>query len=162
MHFWSLACIIRRMFSELSHAQIQWLTDKDSLTARLKQFTQDRIQFHVLYNHWENDDWVRRIEWRCDQQTWITGLVIIPKKTLHANNNELMQVREKPIGEILFQDKNLTRSEFTFKQLGEKHWQRTSTFYFRENPLCVTETFLPAFFSACLNHTYNSCVSISP
>ncbi|EKD77381.1 MAG: hypothetical protein ACD_42C00351G0002 [uncultured bacterium] len=126
----------------------RWLTNTNSLTKRLREWTDNEITLRLLFNDWENEkqtQWIRKIEWRFQNERWVTGIVAIPARTAHANNDELTQLKEKPIGELLFQDPTLTRSPFLFFQVNEDAIARQSTFHFRGNPLSVTEIFHPEF-----------------
>lgn len=134
---------------------LDWLTCKDSLTKRLRDHTQNNIEFCLLYNDWDADQlcWIREMEWRFEGQTWMHCVVTIPKDSFI---DELQQVGHRPIGEILFAEPSLTRSDFLYQER-QNHYTRKSTFHFKEKPLDIIETFYPAFFESlsCSNLTCN-------
>lgn len=133
----------------LSPSAQSWLTDSASLTKRLRAFTDNRIEHHLFYNDWDEAklNWIRRMEWRFENETWVACVVTIPKTSLIA---ELADIGHRSIGDILFQDPTLTRTEFTF-QKNDEYYSRFSTFCFKEKPIDLSETFYPAFFRAINN-----------
>lgn len=140
-------------FEELNSAQIEWLINPESLTKRLREFTDNKISLHVLYDDWGMTDqnqeaWIRRIEWRHFDEIWIIATVIIPGTSITEETAELKNIGGKPIGEILFKEPTLTYSDFIFEKINKNEWLRQRTFYFKQKPLMIFETFLPAFFSA--------------
>jgi chorismate--pyruvate lyase len=138
------------MFEELSQKQIDWITDKNSLTQRLRTFTNNQISLHLFYDDWgitdENTEaWIRRTEWRYFDETWISATVIIPEQSITEETIELTRIGNRPIGEILFQDSTLTRTDFVFNPLEKKIWSRHSVFHYKGKPVSVIENFYPAF-----------------
>lgn len=141
------------LFDELNPKQIDWLTSKESLTRRLRDFTQHKITLALLYNDWGMIDhntnaWIRRMEWRYFDVVWITATVVIPETSINEETHLLLSIGKQSIGDILFQDPTLTRSEFSFSQITENGISRSSTFYYRQQPVLVVENFLPNFFDA--------------
>lgn len=142
------------IFEGLTAQQIDWLTSKESLTKRLRTFTHHKITLELLYDDWGIVDdnataWIRRMEWRYDNQVWVVGTVIIPESSINAETTVLTQIGTKSIGDTLFQDPTLTRSDFSFSKLDNGMWSRQSTFYFMKQPLIITEKFTWEFFQAC-------------
>ena len=141
------------IFEGLTPTQIDWLTNKASLTERLRTFTQNKISLQLLYDDWgmtdQNEDaWIRRIEWRYYDEIWIAASVIIPEQSVTEDTNELTRVGERSIGDVLFQDPTLTRSDFIFKKWGNNSWSRHSIFHFKQKPLFVIEHFYSTFFDS--------------
>lgn len=146
----------------LSETAYSWLTDSSSLTKRLRTFTHNEIEHHLFYDDWGIVDktaygtlridtnqktWIRRMEWRHKNNIWVACTVIIPESSITDETSELSHIGRRSIGDILFQDPTLKRSEFFYQQSG-KTVSRFSTFYFKQQPIGLIETFLPAFFQA--------------
>ncbi|MCX7121404.1 MAG: chorismate lyase [Gammaproteobacteria bacterium] len=149
------------ILNTLNDIERDWLTSPQSLTKRLREFTHNKITHHLLYDDWgiasdlalaalgithTTRTWIRRMEWRCENKTWVPCTVIIPETSITKDTEELKNIKEKSIGDILFQDITLTRSNFTFYKNADGHLARHSVFYFKRQPLLIVENFLPAFF----------------
>lgn len=135
------------MQKKLPETAWQWLTYSQSLTTRLQEFTQNRILF-CLIQDWTLDEekWVRKTQWQFEKKCWIEANLFFPESAVNHETKSILQIREKPIGEILFQDAALTRSPFLFYQYDIFWWTRQSVFHFKQQPLTLIETFFPAFF----------------
>ena len=147
----------------LTPTQRDWLTSPESLTKRLRHFTRNAITHHLFYDNWGDANpleygalaidpsvktWIRRMEWRLDNTTWVICSVVIPETSITDETEELKHIKQRSIGDILFQDNTLKRSEFTFIENANNQWTRHSIFYFKKQPLLVVENFQPAFFDA--------------
>lgn len=138
----------------LSSQAWDWLSYKPSLTKRLRKFTNNKITFHVCHEGFglseDQPAWIRKIQWRLDNICWIEADLIIPKSSINPETACLLETHERPIGEQLFQEPSLTRSDFLFYQTDKcsDTWIRESTFHFKQQPLTLKETFFPAFFTA--------------
>ncbi|MCX7124553.1 MAG: chorismate lyase [Gammaproteobacteria bacterium] len=145
----------------LNDNERSWLMSSESLTKRLREFTHNKITHHLFYDNWGTTDdisiaalsidrhtktWIRHMEWRLEDTILVACSVVIPETSITAHTQELLHVEKKSIGDILFQDKTLSRSDFTFYKNAENNWTRFSIFYFKKQPLLITENFLPAFF----------------
>ncbi|MDP1574827.1 MAG: chorismate lyase [Coxiellaceae bacterium] len=130
----------------LSDAALDWFTDKNSLTKRLREFTHNTIEHHLFFNNWDpkKENWIRDMEWKNDDQTWLHCLVIIPKESFI---DELQDVGHRSIGDILFVEPSLSRSDFEYQEKNA-YYSRRSIFHFKEKPFELIETFFPAFFQA--------------
>jgi len=53
---------------------------------------------------------------------------------------------EKPLGEYLFNQAGLTRSDIEINKIDEQSWGRRSWFFLNSKPILVTEYFLPSLF----------------
>ncbi|MCH9769778.1 MAG: chorismate lyase [Gammaproteobacteria bacterium] len=151
-----------------------WLSDSGSLTLRLQQLPAS-VSHQLLNANWQsaypdeahplsitNDQaWVREITRSINNKVNIFGRSLIPKKTLQQCP-ELKQAGKISIGQILFADKNLRRLALEFAMLSKQHplYQsvcqylmtqpdrliaRRSVFIYQQNPLLITEIFLPEF-----------------
>lgn len=147
----------------LTQIEHDWLTNNSSLTRRLREFTHGKISHHLFFNDWEQPDsvactalkinadakaWVRRMEWRYENEVWVTCTVVIPETSIYPNNTELLSIGKNSIGDILFQDPTLKRTDFIFSQHDDQTWLRESFFYYKQKPIYLTELFLPDFFKA--------------
>src|SRR3990167_749764 len=131
-------------FEGLTETQINWLTDKTSLTHRLRTFTRNQITHHLFYDDWgitdENTEaWIRRMEWRYFDDVWISATVIIPEQSITDDTIELTRAGARSIGEILFQDASTTRTDFVFNQLDNNVWSRHSIVHFKKKPISIIE-----------------------
>jgi len=128
-----------------------WLTYSKSLTERLQKFTRDRIQFRLVQNWKINNEkiWIRKSEWHFENAVWIKADLLMSDSSVNQNTKQLLNINQKPIGEILFQDPKLKRSDFLFYQHTENlTWSRKSIFHFKQQPIELIETFYPAFFKS--------------
>ncbi len=139
-----------------------WLSYKPSLTKRLREFTDNKITLHLIHEDWEvidnNPSWIRKIQWRLHNSCWIEANLQIPKTSINAETQCLLNTHKRPIGEQLFTEPSLQRSEFEFFQILNypNTWIRQSIFHFKQQPLTLKETFFPPFFKAielCSHHT---------
>src|SRR3990167_7418496 len=133
---------------KLSENAMQWLMDKSSLTKRLKKATQNKIHF-CLIQDWqlENSKYNRMIEWQLEGIRWIQAKSFIPENSINEHTKALFEVNTRPIGEILFDDPNLKRTDFLLCEESDLTWTRRSIFDFKGQPLILIETFYPAFFA---------------
>lgn len=146
----------------ISETALSWLCSKVSLTHRLREFTNDRILHRLFYDNWgvaptqaitslnmnpNTKTWIRKMQWCLGNESWVACDVIIPESSITTKTAILKQIGKNSIGDILFQDPNLQRSDFEFF-ISDNTVTRDSIFYFHHQPLLITETFLPAFFQA--------------
>ena len=141
------------IFEGLTSHQRDWLSSKESLTKRLRTVTQNKITHHLFYNDWGIVDqnttaWIRRMEWRYENTTWVACTVMIPETSINEETQELLHTGEKSIGDTLFQDPTLTRSDFTFSKCNNNEWGRESIFYYKQQPIFLVEHFYAEFFDA--------------
>ncbi|OGT44877.1 MAG: hypothetical protein A3E82_02895 [Gammaproteobacteria bacterium RIFCSPHIGHO2_12_FULL_38_11] len=149
------------LLNALNNIERDWLQSPQSLTKRLREFTHNKITHHLFYDGWGTADnlalaalsidrtiktWIRRMEWRYENEIWVPCSVIIPETSITDNTRELKNIKNQSIGDILFQDKKLMRTDFTFYKNSENNWTRHSIFYFKQQPLLIIENFLPPFF----------------
>jgi chorismate lyase len=162
-----------------TNLQWEWLNSEDSLTARLRQLSNNRTHIRLLSAGWgeiypeeqtllgrDGKYWVREILHLHLQHIWIWARTIIPAQTLSIT--QLDGASPQPLGDILFQDPHLTRSPKALALLPEQHpyqrtaalhnntskrscWARRSIFWYHQQPLLIAEVFLPAFFDYAKN-----------
>lgn len=147
----------------ISTTAFSWLSSKDSLSKKLREFTHNKISHHLFYDDWgdapdfayaalniEHDSktWIRNMQWRINDAIWLACTVVIPASSITTETTILQHIGKNSIGDILFQDPSLKRSDFTFIKENGDRWSRYSIFHFHGKPLLISETFLPDFFYA--------------
>ena len=119
---------------------------------------------YAVLNMQENElPFVRQVLLMGDNELPLTyGRVVIPPRTYQANLQAFEKLGERPIGEtLLYNNPDVTRSEFAYSAYiagypiwdfiyqhlkdmpPQTLWARRSVFYIKENPLLITEVFLP-------------------
>ncbi len=149
----------------------EWLQDRGSLTARLKQTYSDEFRVKVLRHDWAEptdserkflgcckaDASIREVLLICGNTPKVFARSILPRESLTGSNQQLLALGNKPLGEFLFADKNLRRGHIEQAALSANHfnpylsysytkeraWGRRSLFYLNEKPISVCEVFLP-------------------
>ncbi|MCD6047980.1 MAG: chorismate--pyruvate lyase [Gammaproteobacteria bacterium] len=80
--------------------------------------------------------WCRKVELCVDNEVFVQAATYIPLATLQGPGRQLLLLKNRPLGKILFRDPSLKRSPF--KISGNT---RSSVFYFYGKPLLVQESF---------------------
>jgi chorismate--pyruvate lyase len=101
---------------------------------------------------------VREVLILSDNTIWMFARTVIPRTLLEGELAQLAHLKTKPIGSILFNDKNIKRGSFLFARLHEamdlyhsvkkyipeeERLVRRSLFSFKEKSLLLTEVFMP-------------------
>lgn len=147
-----------------------WLTDRSSLTAKLKrqcqQFSVQRLfegralplpseQQKLKIPHGKNV-WSRCVLLLCNGQPVVYARTLIPNFTPGNPWLKIQQLGNQPLGELLFQLPNLQRSTFEFTQTqipwpylpaqpsSQDTYARQCLFHQAKAPLLLTEVFLRA------------------
>ncbi len=150
-----------------------WLFDKDSLTKRLRRIGSFRVQ--VLSQTLERPMFcerrmlnlpdrglalVRQVHLYCDGEVRVYARSVLPKNLLSGSGRGLAKLGGQPLGERLFRDKTMSRSQVEISlvqvgdlfyqwarvselKLGSSIWGRRSLFRLGGQPLLVNEVFLP-------------------
>jgi len=157
----------------ISSSLLEWLLDGGSLTKRLKNSC-SKFVVKVLRQVWEQpaaseaqqlnlsgDElaFIREVELHCDDEPWVFARSIMPASTLTGKDYELSQLGDNPLGELLFNSKQLTRGNIEIAAISSEHkifnhiaqyqsnqvvtWGRRSIFYLAQKPLLVNEIMLP-------------------
>ncbi|MBR9859062.1 MAG: chorismate lyase [Gammaproteobacteria bacterium] len=112
-----------------------WLQDTGSLTERLRrhcrqfrvqlQRTTAEISLTSTQAAWIGADraFCREVLLLCDEQPWVYASSLYSPTTLHAVP-ALGGLGQRALGELLFEDPQLLRSEFEFAQLTAPQWQQ--------------------------------------
>lgn len=153
---------------------LSWLLDSSSLTSKLeRQCNQFSVQVRreiktsckesLLSQHFPSSEkvLVREVLLCCDNIPYVFAQTEIPYSTLSQTQEQLANIGSESLGNILFQDKTLKRSNIEIAEFchgSEVHtlseslqqfcdhslWARRSVFYVQGKPLLVSEVFLPA------------------
>ncbi|EWH10039.1 chorismate lyase [Catenovulum agarivorans DS-2] len=146
-----------------------WLADPSSLTAKLKSISHD-FSLTLLGQGWQQQQseasayLAREVLLNCQGQAWVYAHTHIPQSSLVGDNAFLSHLENKPLGEAIFQQKNLVRAAIEFGQFDSRtpvwqmaeHWcgrqlgvmppllyGRRSRFVVNQQPIFVSEIFLP-------------------
>jgi len=103
---------------------------------------------------------VRQVRLFCGQTPWVFARTVVPLPSLRSGLRRLAVLGSTPLGEVLFADPNMYRSPIEVARIHSRHrlhamidpsaqtaaayWGRRSVFYLQNNPLLVSEFFLPA------------------
>jgi len=153
---------------------VSWLVDQASLTKKLEAKTENfsvevKLQTKTdakqdaLSSYFPSSETVlvREVLLKCNHVANVFAQTEIPQQTISSKYQQLEHIGEESLGRFLFQEKSLKRGEIEvaeflvgspIHQLCESlqqtchHslWARRSLFYIENNPLLVTEVFLPA------------------
>lgn len=142
---------------------LPWLTDSKSMTARMEKRCK-KIEIEIIKNQTglmtpeenkylkagiNNRAWIREVIMRCDSKPWLYGRTVIPFSESRTLPPEIRNLQNIPLGKVLFADPNTTRSAFEFSRTKrlpndtQSYWARRSIFYYKGQPLLLTEIFLP-------------------
>ncbi|WP_027707292.1 chorismate--pyruvate lyase family protein [Zooshikella ganghwensis] len=150
-----------------------WLTHPGSLTEQLAKHFNSKVSVHLHRQQWltatkEEQQYlvitpdtltnIREITLFVRQQPCILARTVIPKETLSGNYQDLLTIKEQPLGHFLFGNANIIRlPQFELTTLktadlpiqhdlplpSEQVWGRRSRFLLSQKPLMITEYFLP-------------------
>lgn len=156
--------------SSLDQAFLTLFQSQASLTKALKAQIKKSFQIQLLHQSWMQKDlqkhevvFVREVFSVGDDMPWVFGRSVIPKNTFFAEP-KIQTLQLKPLGEILFNSSRIHRDSFSFAKITKENieyqqvtrhvtvsssylWARRSTFWFDQNPLFLTEIFLPELFA---------------
>lgn len=139
----------------------QWLLDSGSLTARLKVLSAGGFSVEVIDELWtslpdrefrlrfgpiapDHPFWSRRVILSGNGEPWVLAHTLIPEHALGDDLGQLVRLGDKPLGEYLFNQAGLTRSDIEINKIDEQSWGRRSWFFLNSKPILVTEYFLPS------------------
>lgn len=152
-----------------------WLLDEGSLTARLQALSQGEFEVQLLNQGWgiakpselfalkcssRHKILVREVVLKGKGQPWVFARSLVPYTSLTGRLKALKHLDNKPLGALLFQDPNMHRDAIEVAAVHRHHdyvdasvapaedvelWGRRSVFYLDQNPLLVSEVFLPDF-----------------
>ena len=166
----------RQRVSAIPAVVLEWLKDEGSLTKRLIQACPGRFRVRLLRQDWGRALYseqqqlrirrgeaamVREVELCCDEIPWVFARSLIPASSLRGSARRLAHLGEKPLGAVLFADRNVHRGATQIARILPRHplfasatghlvrkpkelWGRRTLFYIADKPLLVNEIFLPA------------------
>lgn len=155
-------------------ALLPWLLHPGSLTAALKHLSGGDFRVRVLSQGWQQPRLeerralqlrdrsralVREVLLYGGGRPWVYARSVLPMRSLQGKSRYLRSLDNRPLGELLFSDPDIRRGPIVLNQLhrnprcdlrelageGASAWGRRSTFWLRDKPLLVAETFLAAF-----------------
>ena len=132
-----------------------WLTERGSLTARLRRHWPDlavELQGEAHEKPWpceldrlglpaESLAWVRRVTLHQAGQALVQARTVIPAWLPSNPWREIERLGRRPLGELLFQQTDLERSDFDYAR-STSGWARRCVFWRQGAPLLLTECFL--------------------
>ena len=138
-----------------------WLFDSGSLTARLKTLSEGKFAVEVVDESWlvfpelrfrsrfgpvapEHRFWSRRVVLLGNGVPWVFANTLIPTHSLGGDLEQIIRLGTRPLGEYLFSQPELSRSEIEIKEIAEESWGRRSWFFLNAKPVLVAEYFLPS------------------
>ncbi|MEX2961835.1 chorismate lyase [Microbulbifer sp. TYP-18] len=151
-----------------------WLLYPGSLTAALKQESRGCLAVRVLSQSWRRPAQeerrtlglrprqlalVREVLLCGSGVPWVYARSVLPMRSLQGKSRYLRSLDDRPLGELLFCEADMRRGPILLNQLrrnpdcrlaeledaGDSAWGRRSTFWLRDKPLLVAETFLSSF-----------------
>lgn len=162
---------------QLPRALCPWLLDEGSLTARLIEHSAQQFAVRLLRQGWgeaftgeyrllqsplRQKMLVREVVLEGAGQAWVFARSLVPVTSLQGRLKALKHLDNRPLGALLFQDPGMRRGPIQVARIkpqhnyvhpsaaptnGEALWGRRSVFYLDQQPLMVSEVFLPAFLS---------------
>ena len=167
-----------RLGTTLPHGALEagvaaWLHDADSLTKRLRQACPGRFRVALLGQRWARpmrcerrllglDDralaLVRQVHLYCGDEVVVFARTVLPASLLGSRYRYLARLGGKPLGEVLFRDRSMRRSEVELARIEARRsiyapllpqrgdgviWGRRSLFRLGGQPLLVSELFVP-------------------
>lgn len=158
-----------------SGSSTQWLRAACGKTLKLKLINQSwkgliNSEYQLLKIRNRSVALVREVEIKGHGKPWMLARAVFPLSTLTGKTKFLLkQLDDRPLGELLFQDPNLMRSEFELslldlatceypfvreyaKKIKGLQWGRRSIFWYHQKPILLTEIFLPALVAYYENH----------
>lgn len=132
-----------------------WLTERGSLTARLRRHWPDlavELQGEAQQRPWpceldrlglatDSLAWVRSVTLHQAGQALVQARSVIPAWSQTNPWQEIERLGCRPLGELLFQQTDLERSDFEFART-PSGWARRCVFRRQGAPLLLTEYFL--------------------
>ena len=172
---WDSCASVRR--AELPPVIGDYLLDRGSLTQRLRAACTGAFQVRLLRQRWAKPApgeirllklayghgvWMREVQLMCDDAPWVFARTLIPPGTLQGRCRRLKQLGVRPLGEVLFADPGVKRSEIHIARIMPEHalhqaavqglsqapaqiWGRRSVFHIDGGPLLIYELFITAF-----------------
>ena len=140
------------------------LLDAGSLTATLRNLSDGSFAVELLEEGWSacsrssfierfaeaaaiSRFWSRKVVLQGGGEDWVIAHTLIPEASLSGAIGEVLSLGSKPLGEWLFSQAALQRSEIELCRIDSSTWGRRSWFTLQGQDLLVVEFFLPALLS---------------
>ncbi len=152
-----------------------WLKDPASLTRRVTDACDGRFRVRVRFQGWGkalNSETrllqlglreaclIREVELLCNDQPQVFARTLMPVSSLTGAARQLAQLRDKPLGKVLFADAHTRRKQVQIArflpghksfqsavshlgEVPEELWGRRTLFLYAGKPILVNEVFLP-------------------
>jgi chorismate--pyruvate lyase len=143
-----------------------WITLPGSLTKALKARTTD-FSVHLISEQILDTPWPQRSRSLTEacfsrkvllmngHEPWVAAHTLIPKSSLENGLHALSRLKNRPLGELLFSDKRVSKdSEEACRT--ESGWGRRARYLLEGQPLLVSEFFLPGL----IKHEYQRTASL--
>lgn len=166
---------------DLPPGLMDWMMDRGSLTRQVINACGGRFRVRVIRQQWdrafpsESDllgikprqrCMLREVQLHCDDTPWVFARTLIPATSLIGAARRLAHLGEKPLGAVLFADRDVRRGMSQFACILPPHelfrhategmgqrpdelWGRRTVFHVSGRPLLVNELFLPELPRAC-------------
>jgi len=139
----------------------KWLCDRGSLTEALIRASKNGFSVRLIAQKKSYPTYdearalkissqqkilVREVELLGNQQAWVYARSVVPLSTLQHCHQSLERLGNRSLGTLLFTDPNIKRGALEVCQLsanGQNYPSRRSIFWIKQQPLLVTEVFLP-------------------
>jgi chorismate--pyruvate lyase len=156
-----------------------WITESNSLTQRLRDFYGDTVKVSLLFHQWKKPflneahhlqihyqhySLIREVLLSVERKPLILARTILPKQTIQRTNGHLSNLGTRPLGDVIFSYPRLQRlktelcwvsktgwSKALQQQLSieQSIWGRRNVYLFQQQPLLVSELFLPEVLKCC-------------
>lgn len=147
-----------------------WMQTRTSITEKAQSACQE-VELKLLHEAWTIKEdslkvFIREINILCNGKVAWYARTEIPEITYNLRNDKFERLKEKPIGNILYHDPEITRGNFEYAYLNQNAheyqwatnqfqplnqplniknlWARKSIFWIQKNPLYLLEVFFPA------------------
>jgi chorismate--pyruvate lyase len=151
-----------------------WLKERGSLTKRLRQVYGKHLAVQLLFHHWKpafaeeceqlkvphhRYHLIREVLLHIDQTPLVLARTILPEQTIRIAHRNLSHLGTRPLGEVIFAypDLELRQRHFCLSlpeiwsskvhcnyPVQQPIWGRRTLYAIHNQPLLVSELFLPA------------------
>ena len=134
-----------------------WLLEKGPITERIRSCSSFKLE--VLKDEFAsidsiNDDLiiknfptnkVREVKLFADDNEFVFARSIIPQETIHQGLSLLGNIKDKPLGDIIFSEPNISREIFLYAKFQYQHqeiWGRKIIYTVNNYPFSIAEVFI--------------------
>ena len=136
---------------------LSWMKESDSITSRIKSFSDFRLELlndgpgeinivedDLIISNYEKNN-IREVILHSNNKPFIYAKSIIPMETITFGLEILGNLRENPLGDILFSHPNIKKRYMLFAKFKSEHglfWGRKGIYTVNDYPFSVCEIFL--------------------